>query len=305
LFLLYINDLHNAIVFSSTNLFADDTMLFRQDISLKSLTKKINIDLKCLTNWLNANKISLNSSKTELLLFHPKRKPINYDVKIKINGQRLYPSDSVKYLGVIFDSKLNWDSHVNFVSGKLTRANGALSKLRYFVPQDILLSLYYALFHSHMAYSAQIWAQRENQITRRILTLQKRAVRLMTFSNFDSHSYPLFARLRILSFFDFVKFSNILFLYNLLNGELPSALYDSFDILDLTFTDRLYPRRTKPGLLRLPRVSTVSFGDYSLSYQSVLAWNLLQQYLPVDDLSTLRLSKLKYLVKFYFFSSYI
>jgi len=74
------------------------------------------------------------------------------------------------------------------------------------------------------------------------------------------------------------------------------------NILDLTFTDLLYLQRTKPGLLRLPKVSTVSFGDYSLSYQ---ACNLLQQYLLVDDLSILSLNKLKYLVKFYLFSSYI
>ena len=53
------------------------------------------------------------------------------------------------------------------------------------------------------------------------------------------------------------------------------------------------------------RVSTVGFGNHSLSYQAVASWNLLQQYINIDDLSTLSLNRLKYLAKFYFLSSYI
>ena len=50
--------------------------------------------------------ISLNSKKSELLLLNPSRKPSAFEFKVKINGGRLYPSDTVKYLGVIFDSVL-------------------------------------------------------------------------------------------------------------------------------------------------------------------------------------------------------
>ena len=78
--------------------FADDTNLLLFDKSLKSLKKKINIDLKLLCQWLAANKISLNSSKTEYILFRRKLKPINYELKIKINGKKLYPSTSIKYI---------------------------------------------------------------------------------------------------------------------------------------------------------------------------------------------------------------
>ena len=52
LLLLYVNDLHAAILYSIVNLFADDTMLFLSNNSLKFLAKKINIDLKLLVNWL-------------------------------------------------------------------------------------------------------------------------------------------------------------------------------------------------------------------------------------------------------------
>ena len=66
----------------------------------------MNIDLKNLRNWLNANKISQNVSKTELIIFKPNRKPLDFNMKIKLNGERLYPTDSVRYLKVKIDSKL-------------------------------------------------------------------------------------------------------------------------------------------------------------------------------------------------------
>ena len=60
LFLLYINDLNHAIKFCKFHHFADDTNLVHFSKSINKLNKYINIDMKDLTNWVNANKISLN-----------------------------------------------------------------------------------------------------------------------------------------------------------------------------------------------------------------------------------------------------
>ena len=76
-------------------------------------------------------------------------------------------------VGVYIDENLNWGQHVDFVSEKLKRANGALSKLRHYVPRPTLISLYYALFHSHMSYTCQVWAQKSSLKTQRVLVLQK------------------------------------------------------------------------------------------------------------------------------------
>ena len=122
LFLIYVNDLHEAIPYSLTNLFADDTMLLIKSKSLKSLAKMVNIDLKYLINWLDANIICLNSKKSELLLLHPSRKSNTlFDFKIKIyNGRRLYPCESVKYLGIVFDCSFNWDPHISSVCKEIS-----------------------------------------------------------------------------------------------------------------------------------------------------------------------------------------
>ena len=67
LFLLCINELNQAIKFCKVHHFADDTNRLHLGNSTKKLNKLVNADLKYLVNWLNANKISLNVKKTEMV----------------------------------------------------------------------------------------------------------------------------------------------------------------------------------------------------------------------------------------------
>ena len=87
LFLIYINDLHNAIRHSVVHHFADDTNLLYVSENLKTIQNRINQDLKSLCTWLRANKISLNASKTELIIFRDPRKKMKMDLKIKIQAE--------------------------------------------------------------------------------------------------------------------------------------------------------------------------------------------------------------------------
>ena len=72
LFLLYINDLNEAIKFYKVHHLADDTNLLCLSNSFKKLNRLVNADLKHLVIWLNANKISLNVKKIELVIFKSK-----------------------------------------------------------------------------------------------------------------------------------------------------------------------------------------------------------------------------------------
>ena len=123
LFLLYINDLNQAIKFCKVHHFADDTNLLCHSNSIKKLNKLVNADLKHLINWLNANKISFNVKMTELVIFKSKQKELEGDLKIKLYGKRLYLTDSVKYLAVKIDTNLTWQHHANDLSIKLNITN--------------------------------------------------------------------------------------------------------------------------------------------------------------------------------------
>ena len=91
----------------SSPLFADDTNLSCLGNSIKKLNKLINTDLKHLVNWLNASQISLNVKKTEMVIFKYKQKKFEGDLKLKLSGKKLYPTESVKYLGVKIDANLS------------------------------------------------------------------------------------------------------------------------------------------------------------------------------------------------------
>ena len=127
LFLIYINDLNKAIKFSTIHHFADNTNLILCDKSLKNINKHINHDLKLLNTWLRANRISLNTSKTEIILFTPKSqanktKHLNF----RISGQRVEWINKVKSLGLVVNKFLEWRTHFTHLK-KLNRAIGLLS----------------------------------------------------------------------------------------------------------------------------------------------------------------------------------
>ena len=125
LFLLYINDLNQAIKSCKAHHFADDTNLLYLG---KSIKKFVNFVLKNLVYWLSANKISLSIKKAELVIFKSKWKQFDGELKLKLTHKRLFPTDSVKYLGVKIDGNLLWKSHIDYMSVKLNRANALYLK---------------------------------------------------------------------------------------------------------------------------------------------------------------------------------
>ena len=89
LFRIYINVLHSAVKLCTTRYFADDANILIKNKSPKQFKNDINLDLKYLTNWLKANKISLHACKTELILFRHPNNVSNFDCKIKV-GRKNY-----------------------------------------------------------------------------------------------------------------------------------------------------------------------------------------------------------------------
>lgn len=86
LFLLYINEIYNSSEKFSFYLFADDNNLLYADKNLRSLKNAVNAELSNVSNWLRANKLSLNVSKSNLLYFVLIRKKIDYNADLKIYG---------------------------------------------------------------------------------------------------------------------------------------------------------------------------------------------------------------------------
>ena len=220
MFLIYINDLNQTLRFCKVHHFADDTNLIYFSKSVYRLNKYVNLDLKNLTYWLNANRISLNVKKTELVIFKHQRKKLDSPIKIKLNRKRLHPSKSVKYLGIEIDESLNWKKHIYDIAIKLNRANALLFTIRNYVNKHILRTIYFAIFDSHINYINLIWGQNLHAVNR-IVILQKKALRIMNFQSRDSHSSPRFKSNHILKLEDKILSKIYFFINNSFNNLLP------------------------------------------------------------------------------------
>ena len=104
--------------------------------------------MKNLTNWVNANKISLKIKKTELIICTHNNKKLERPIKIKLSRKRLHPSKSVKYLGIKIDENLNWKDQTDDIVTKLNRANALLYKIKNYISFNTLKAIYFAIFDS-------------------------------------------------------------------------------------------------------------------------------------------------------------
>ena len=109
-----------------------------------------------VSDWLSANKLSLNVKKSNFLHFHQghRAKPT---LNLELNGIKVEEKTVTKYLGVLIDNKLNWKAHIAHVKTKLSKGNGMISKIRYYVNDHCLLNLYYAFIQSHLNYNLLNW----------------------------------------------------------------------------------------------------------------------------------------------------
>ena len=184
----------------------------------KAFRETLNKDLRELSFSLNANKIALNVAKTKIVLFKISNKIHDADLKIKLCRKRIHACPYVKYLGVFINENLNWEIDINEISTKLIEGNAMLSKLRHYVNKYILLSVYYGIFHSHLAYLCLVWGQVKCSLNR-ITFLQKRAIRILHSAAYRDHTCPLFHRYKVLKFVDIVSLENFIFVNKCFNDE--------------------------------------------------------------------------------------
>ena len=144
----------------------------------------------------------------------------------------LYPTESVKYLGVKIDTNLNWKYHVNDLSIKLNRANALLFKMRKYVSLEILRSIYFVIFDSFISYCCLVWARIVALFKE--LKFYKKAVRIINFQLMNCHTSPLFKQSSILKFQDKIYLENILFVSKFLNNDHHQFLIHGFFFLRST-----------------------------------------------------------------------
>ena len=236
LFLIYINDLPNISNKLQFFLFADDTNIYFDSHDLKVIEKTVNDELKKLTLWLNINRLALNVSKTNFVIFRA-NKPIYYNVTLIMNKKALEQKDHVKYLGVLVDEHLRWDYHINNVARKIGRGVGILAKLRKFLTPHMLKNVYYCLVYSHLSYGIEAWGSAAKTTLNKLIVLQKKAIRILSnakyFQIYGEHgplpsADPLFKKLGLLKLDEIFQINILSFVFSTLCFESPPIFWEWF-----------------------------------------------------------------------------
>ena len=290
LFLLFINDLPCATNLY-VKLFADDTFLCAQNKNFASLQKEVNTELDKVFVWLASNKLTLNIKKSKFMLITNKQNIPDFCVKM--NDSPLEICKSYKYLGVVIDDKLKWDAHIKYISTKISKACGALARLRNCTDIEILKNVYHALIHSYLRYGILIWGNSSKTMRNPLQTQLNKAVRIMVsapFGNIDLQ--PAYDYLGILDVSKLYMLETAKYHFKFVNDQLPTQIGNYFPTQTVTHTHGLRSRSSnKP-----PRfVSKSRIGERSIQYKGSQIWKAM----PLDVKNCETLPKFKTAYKKY------
>ena len=213
LFLLYINDIQYCSELVSIILFADDTNILYSDSCLEKLNEILQMEMNKITTWLNVNRLSLNSAKTKLILFRSRNKKSKHELKISINNESIKRVEKITFLGIVIDEFLTWRDHIDLIAKKIIKCAAIISRIRHFTNLNSLKLIYYALVYPYLTYGNLIWGNAYKSHIQKLVNIQKKIIRLMTFKSYFDHTERIFNDLKILNLYKLNEYLTSLFMF--------------------------------------------------------------------------------------------
>ena len=228
LFLILVNDFPNCIKNGKCIMYADDTTILcsaKDEIDLK---RKINDCMDEALKWFKKNRLLVNINKSNFMIISSKRKVDEIsDINVDVNDYCLNKCDETKLLGVMIDSYLSWQPHVEYLYSKIVPKIGLLHRLRQTVTSDILNIIYLSIIQAYFDYCITIWGSCSKTLLCSVQKLQNKAARAVT-GNFDFNS-SVSDMIKQLGWMNITKRFNyfmLILIYKCLNGQAPSNLSD-------------------------------------------------------------------------------
>jgi hypothetical protein len=290
LFLIYINDLYSASDLFKI-MFADDTACLASNSNLNELIQFVNEEIKKVARWFRANKMAVNVSKTKFIVFHTKGKTIDnsisltyddnepnqYDPNLVSSVGQIYTNHpdkqyrAYKLLGIYLDEHLSFDYHTHYLISKLNRSLYCINRAKNFITKQALKSLYFALIHSHLTYCPVITSCSSTQNLNKLFLVQKKAIRTISYKNYNAHTAPLFKELNILPLQQQFQFSKLLFMHSVIYNYAPPS-FSNIWVTNGDQTQNYVLRNNDQLMVPHPRIELFK---KSPLYSLPLLWNQL------------------------------
>ncbi|KAL0881825.1 hypothetical protein ABMA27_001603 [Loxostege sticticalis] len=297
LFNIFINDISSCFIYSKILLYADD-MKILHSVKNADDAHHLQDDLNRFQNYCILNKLDLNVSKCYVCSFT--RKPTKLIFNYTLLNLPLTRVDKIKDLGVIFDSKLLFDEHINNIVKKASRALGFVFRMSSeFKSVKTFKILYCSYVRSHLEYASQVWNPHYGTYTSRIESIQRKFLHYLQYrARIFLPNYKVRCKkFHLLPLFERRYSADLNYLLNVANG--------SVDCPDLLAQLQL---RTNVAALREPDTLHVPFARTNYRQNSFMIRasksfnNLLKTNKDIDLFNTAA-SKLKRIINNKFFGS--
>ena len=212
LYLIYVNELPSISHLFSMCLYADDTTLIFENKEKNELVSMCNEGIDIFYSWCCSNRLSINASKTNTMLFSNKIHPCDV-LEIFMNNDRIEYASSVRFLGVIIDDKLKFNLHADDVAAKLSKNAGVMYKLREYVPHNTLLCVYRSFVESYLNYCILIFGNAYPTHIHSLKVAQKKCVRIIAHESPYAHSNPIFNTFKLLKFAEMYTYNLGIYMY--------------------------------------------------------------------------------------------
>lgn len=284
LFIIYINDLPTCFPMYKCVGFADDFNAILDAWTFDDLQSNADRTCNMIVQWFNANKLIVNSSKTQAVRFSLRNSAEQDNFpSMAMQGSDIHYVDQCKFLGVWVDEKLNWSYHINQLKKRLNSILYLLRALKGKVSKEVMLMVYYGKFQSLLSYGCVLWGQGVGWND--IFICQKKALRIINGREFDNTGRPITCR-PIFKAYKVLTFPS-LYIYECVKFILKNG--SSFDIFENVHG---HNTRNKAKFVLPPH--RLSIFKKTVQYAGCSFMNHLPDYLePFNGSSSGKLSRLK------------
>lgn len=246
-------------------LFADDATIYVQGHNIKDIIAILNKELINVSNWITANKLTLNISKTFYMLSSSIHS-IQDNIDVQLNNKSLSRVNNIKFLGVTIDENLTWKAHLQQVCIRISQVTGVIYRIRNNVTKDSLKLIYYSTVYPVLLYCSAVWGGAFKTLIDQLFVAQKKVIRVMSYKSKYEHTNPLFCDYKLLKLPDLILLQTCLFVFKALHVY-PTNIFQPL-------SHNINTRR--PHDLRVPYCRTVQ-AQRSVSVRGVTHWNNLPQ----------------------------
>ena len=247
LFSIFINDITKLNLNGILYLFADDMNLVVSAKTYIDLETKINSDLYNINNWFKKHRLVPNLTKSNYMIMGCPPKSV--EMNVILGNRPLKRVFDSKVLGVTFDHDLRFESHINNICKKISQRISFISRLRYIVPQHVTNLVFKSLVLPIFDYCDIVWCFTYEKHLKKLDILQKRAARVITFSNINENTEELIRTLNWLPTRKRFEFHTLCYIFKALNKLGSNVSSNYFEIVTK------FSQRTGDSLkLKLPNI---------------------------------------------------